>query len=43
MGMSEGPGIGEVLALIRDARLDGLAATDEEERRLARTLIAKHK
>ena len=41
MGMREGPGVGKVLARLRDANLDGLASTAAEELSLARTLISE--
>ena len=40
MGLARGPAVGAVLGQLRDARLDGLVTTPEEERILARKLIS---
>ena len=41
LGIPPGPAIGEILTRLRDARLDGETANLEDERRLARKLIAR--
>ena len=43
MGFVEGPMVGEVLERLLDARLDGLVDGEEEERALARELLARHR
>jgi hypothetical protein len=40
MGLARSPAVGAVLGQLRDARLDGLVTTPEEERILARKLIS---
>jgi len=40
MGLEPGPTIGRVLRALRDARLDNLVKSDEDERRLVREFIA---
>ncbi|MCA1962091.1 MAG: CBS domain-containing protein [Desulfomonile sp.] len=40
MGLQPGPTIGRILRALRDARLDGLVKSDDEERQLVRDLIA---
>ena len=40
MGLARGPAVGAVLDQLRDARLDGLVMTPEEERVLARKLVS---
>ena len=40
MGLARGPAVGAVLGQLRDARLDGLVTTAEEERILARKLVS---
>ena len=41
MGAAQGPIIGEILTHLRDARLDGTLSDGEEERALARELLAR--
>ena len=41
LGVPEGPGVGEILRKLLDARLDGTVASDEEERALAERLVAE--
>ena len=41
MGAVQGPSIGQILSELRDARLDGLIDTAEEERDLARALVSR--
>ena len=41
MGVPEGPMVGKILARLRDARLDGAVKSKEEERDLARELLAR--
>jgi hypothetical protein len=41
MGAAQGPVIGEILTHLRDARLDGTLSDGEEERALARELLAR--
>ncbi len=40
MGAPQGPVVGEILARLRDARMDGLVKGEEEERDLARALLS---
>ena len=40
MGLARGPAVGALLDQLRDARLDGLVTTPEEERILARKLVS---
>lgn len=40
LGLARGPAVGAVLDRLRDARLDGLVTTPEEERILARKLVS---
>jgi tRNA nucleotidyltransferase (CCA-adding enzyme) len=40
MGLARSPAVGAVLGQLRDARLDGLVTTPEEERILARKLVS---
>ena len=40
MGVPEGPIIGKILGKLRDAKLDGLAQSEEEERQLVATILA---
>ena len=39
MGIAEGPGLGRLLRLQRDAKLDGTVTTENDERRLVREHI----
>ncbi len=39
MGVSPGPAVGRLLSQLRDAKLDGNAATEADERRLVRDLL----
>jgi tRNA nucleotidyltransferase (CCA-adding enzyme) len=41
LGAVEGPMVGELLEILREARLDGLVSSDEEERTMARDLVAQ--
>ena len=41
MGVPQGPVVGEILARLREARLDGLVTGEEEERALALALIGE--
>ncbi len=41
MGVPEGPMVGEILARLRDARLDGTVKSEEEEIALARECVAR--
>ena len=41
MGAVKGPMVGDLLETLRDARLDGLVSSDEEERAMARELVAR--
>ena len=40
LGIAEGPPTGAVLRRLRDARLDGLTGSEEDERRLVRALVS---
>ena len=42
MGVPQGPLVGRMLERIREARLDGFVASEEEERALAHKLLAQH-
>ena len=42
MGLRPGPLFGELLSTLRDARLNGLVSTQEEERALVRQLLDSH-
>ena len=41
MGASEGPVVGEILSILRDARLDGAVNSDKEEITLAQALLKR--
>jgi tRNA nucleotidyltransferase (CCA-adding enzyme) len=41
MGVTQGPEVGELLARLRDARLDGLVETADDEREMARDWISR--
>ena len=41
MGVPQGPLVGEILARLREARLDGLVAGEEEERSLALSMLSE--
>lgn len=41
LGAVKGPMVGELLESLRMARLDGLVGSDDEERRMARNLVAR--
>ena len=43
MGTPQGPEVGEILARLRNARLDGKVATVEDEMALAREMIARNR
>ena len=42
IGIPQGPMVGEILSRIRDARLDGIVSSEDEERALARELLARN-